>query len=386
MDVFCGAGGLSTGLSASKFFKPIAAVECYGPAAETYQKNFPKADVLQTRIENVSSKQLLDIAKKKGFKKIDALCGGPPCKPFSRANTGSTQWKIVKTTKKIAYHPDWKHFLRLITQLSPKFVIAENVMGFRSNRDVFAPFVEKLEDLGYTVVSPLLKASDFGVHQNRERIIIIAAKGKFTKDSLIPKKILSEKLSVKHAIGDLPPLTNTQTGNQKTTYDKFDNHSKKSKKTILLNHETHSVNPVMKKRFEYIPQGYNLKKAWDEKKIPKKIACSSYVHLGRVRKYTLKGIKLMHSNIYRRLSWKEPAPTLTNARKTVILHPNQDRILSVRECARIQSFQDNFVFCGSLNQQYQQVADAVPPLLAKHVGLTIVRASKLVKMDHNKKR
>jgi len=372
VDLFCGAGGLSLGLSASKCFEPVAAIECEISAADTYKKNFPNAEVLQTRIENVSGKQLLDIAKNKGFTKIDAICGGPPCRPFSRANKGSTQWKVVKTAKKIAYHPDWRHFLRLITQLSPKFVIAENVMGFRSNRDVFAPFVKKLQDLGYSVASPLLDASEFGVPQKRERIVIIAAKGNIPKELLIPKMKIPKKNSVKYAIHDLPPLTNTRTGAQKIIYEKFSRNSPKSKKTILKNHQTHSVHPVMQKRFQYIPQGYNLKQAWDAKKIPKKIACSSYFQGGRVRQYTLKAINQMHSNIYRRLSWSKPAPTLTNARKTVILHPSQNRILSVRECARIQSFPDNFVFCGSLSQQYQQVADSVPPLLAKEVGSRIV--------------
>ena len=373
VDVFCGAGGLSKGLSASKYFEPVAAVECVASAADTYKKNFPNADVLQTRIENVSSKQLLDIAKNKGFGKIDALCGGPPCRPFSRSNKGSTQWKIVKNAEKIAYHPDWKHFLRLITQLSPKFVIAENVMGFRSNRDVFAPFVKTLNKLGYSVVSPLLNASKFGVAQKRERIVIIAVKGNIPQEFLIPKNS-SDEVFVKTAIGDLPSLTNTRTGKQEIIYEKFDTLSLKTKKIILSNHETHSVHHVMKKRFEYIPQGFNLKQAWHAKKIPKSIACSSYVKGGRVRKYTLKAINQMHSNIYRRLSWKEPAPTLTNAKKTVILHPSQHRILSVRECARIQSFPDDFVFCGSLSQQYQQVADAVPPLLAQNVAETLIKA------------
>lgn len=374
--MFCGAGGLSTGLKLSKHFEPVVAVECDEFAANTYAKNFPNADVIQAKIENITAKEILARARSKGYRKIDAICGGPPCRPFSKSNKGATQWKIVKKTQNISRHPDWTNFLRLIKQLSPKFVVAENVMGFRTNRDVFAPFVSKLEKMGYTVVSPLLNAVNFGVAQRRERIIIIAIKGKVSKNHMVPNG--SDNLvTVKDMIFDLPSLSNKQNGMQEMQYvPKKSKHNSAKRKTskILFNHQAHSVHPVMKTRFEYIPQGYNLKQAWEHNKMPKKIACSSYFQLGRIRKYTLKAIKEMHSNIYRRLSWNDAAPTLTNAKKTVILHPRQHRILSVRECAKLQSFPDHFVFSGSLSQQYQQVADAVPPLLAKAVGSRIVAA------------
>ena len=174
-------------------------------------------------------------------------------------------------------------------------------------------------------------------------------------------------------------MTNERSGELQSTYlpNKTSNYIKilKGRQNTLWNHQTHSVHPVMKKRFKYIPQGCNLKQAWEKKKIPKDVARSSYFQNGRIRKYTLKAIKEMHSNIYSRLSQSGLSPTLTNAKKTVILHPRQNRIVSVRECARLQSFSDSYVFYGSLNQQYQQVADAVPPLLAKQIGLTVAKAS-----------
>lgn len=377
VDIFCGAGGLSKGLKMSGFFEPVAGVELNADASDTYRKNFPSAEVLQTEVMNMTGKQLLKIARNKGHRRVDALCGGPPCKPFSQANKGKTHWKFIKKIKKIAFHPDWENFLRLVRELDPLFVIAENVMGFRTNREVFLPFVEQLKEMGYTVASPLLDASKFGIPQKRMRIIILALKGDFDPNELEPSPTIHEPNYVCDAIFDLPPLTNKNVGTYKSSYigkilPPYAKKLRKNKQT-LYNHQTHSVHPVMQKRFVHIPPGYNLKKAWEEGKIPKKILKSSYELMGRKRRYSLKALEQIHSNIYRKLRWKKLSPTLTHPRKTVIIHPTQNRLLSVRECARLQSFPDNFVFTGTMNQQYQQIADAVPPLLAQAIGSNIAK-------------
>jgi len=115
-----------------------------------------------------------------------------------------------------------------------------------------------------------------------------------------------------------------------------------------------------------------LRRAWIEGKIPKDLLQSQYIVKGRVRKgFSNKTLQNMHSNIYRRLKWNDVSYTITHVRKAVLIHPLQDRLLSIREAARLQSFPDWFRFSGSLNQQYQQIADAVPPLLAKAVALHI---------------
>jgi len=364
----------------SKFFVPVAGIECNKAAADTYKKNFPATTVLETKVENVKGKELLAVARKNGFNKVDAICGGPPCRPFSKSNHGSTQWKVVKKIQNIAHHPDWVHFIRLVKELKPKFVVAENVMGFRNNKDVFAPFVSSLEKLGYTVTTPFVDIRKFGVPQKRKRIIILAIKRKVDRGRLMFSEISNKETLIRDAISDLPTLSNSKPGNPKSHYlkRKLPSYAKKlrGQTKILYNHTVHSVNPIMLKRFKYIPQGYNLKTAWEAGKIPKTIFRSSYNHMGHTRRYTQKSLENIHSNIYRRLEWKDTSPTLTHPRKTVIIHPTQNRLLSVRECARLQSFPDNFVFSGSINQQYQQIADAVPPYLAKQVGITIVKAIK----------
>jgi len=375
LDIFSGAGGLSKGLSMSEAFQPIANIECDHAAARTYENNFPQAHVFKERIENVTPESVLDVIRKKGHSKIDAICGGPPCRPFSKANRGSTQWKIVKETQNIARHPDWINYLRFVRELKPSFVIAENVMGFRRNTEVFAPFVNALKRMGYSVSPTLLNVSKFGVPQTRERIIIIAAKGKFSSSDLVPIQQDRKVPTVHDAIIDLPKLNNEKHGKEISSYTMrpSSNYASllRSRQDILYNHVVHSVHPVVQKRFQYIPQGYNLKKAWNEGKIPKDILCAGYELRGRIRKYTPEAMNNIHGNIYRRIKWKSPSPTITHPRKTVLIHPSQNRLLSVRECARIQGFPDSFRFFGSINQQYQQVADAVPPLLSMEIGIKL---------------
>lgn len=382
LDIFSGPGGLSLGLQLSEFFEPTVAIENNHYAAGTYQRNFPNSSVIEAKVESVSSKDVLKKARIHGFQRIDAICGGPPCRPFSKANRGKTQWKVVKSVKKISVHPDWKNYLRFVKELKPKFVIAENVMGFRSNKDVSSYFVRNLKKLGYTVHSPILESDKSGVPQRRKRILIIAIRAKVPEKSLQPLQS-GEQLKVIDAIYDLPSLSNENPGSFVSKYEdkKISPYASKLKGTqkTLYNHQAHSVHDVMKKRFSFILQGYNLKRAWTEKMIPKEVLRSSYALMGRRRLYTIKSLEKIHSNIYRRLSWGEICPTLTNARKTVLIHPSQDRLLSVRECARLQSFPDFFAFSGSLNQQYQQVADAVPPLLMIDVANVIVPAYRIAK-------
>jgi DNA (cytosine-5)-methyltransferase 1 len=127
----------------------------------------------------------------------------------------------------------------------------------------------------------------------------------------------------------------------------------------------HVPEETVRARFKYIGRGEGLKDVWEKKKIPEELILNTYS--GETR-------KKMHTNIYRRLEWDEPSWTITHVRKAVLIHPDkrQERLLSVREAARIQSFMDSYRFYGSLTQQYQQVADAVPPLLGKRIAFHAV--------------
>lgn len=383
-DLFAGPGGLSLGFKLSGFFRPVVAVESHQKVAETYENNFGLR-VIKRKIAQVKPKEILEAGRQLGHKSIDVVVGGPPCRPFTLANTGGTRWERIKEEinknkklkQKIVNHPDWYDFWKMIDALKPRAVVAENVMGFRTQGDVFSRFLQRLELSGYATCFRKLDAQYFGVPQKRKRIFIVGIRDFFgDKDSLLPRNPQEgNRLTVEHATSDLPALSNDSPGSEISKYNRgrptsYQSLMRRNSKT-LYDHIAHSVHPVMAERFQYIPPGYNLRKTWVEGKIPETSMQSQYVRR-KVRKgFSKKTLENMHSNIYRRLKWRDVSPTITHVRKTVLIHPLQDRLLSVREAARLQSFPDWFRFSGSLNQQYQQIADAVPPLLAKAVAVHV---------------
>lgn len=188
-------------------------------------------------------------------------------------------------------------------------MVAENVPGFRRS-DIFSMFIGRLESSGYTTSWRKLKAKNFKIPQRRERIFIVGMKG-FTgdKDSLLPENppiASSELVTVREAIGDLPELTNNHNGSSVSKYRRgrptsFQS-SMRGYSGILYDHVAHCVHPTVAERFQYIPQGYNLRKTWVEGRIPESSMKSEYVLRGTVRKgFSEKTLGNMHSNIYRRL-------------------------------------------------------------------------------------
>ena len=379
IDVFSGAGGLSIGFKISGFFEPITAIEMSSIACKTYAQNLG-VPVLNENLANTKPLDLLERAHSVGFKQIDLIIGGPPCKAFTTANRGNTKWEKVKERmlkeERVVENIEWFSYWKMIEGIKPQAFVAENVMGLRTRRDVLESFLDRVASIKYTTKICELDAQYFGVPQRRKRIFIIGIReSKLDSTDLVlknPKRSSEELVTVEKAISDLPQLSNENSGTQSshylpkkpTAYQALMRCNEK----LLFEHLTHSVHPVVASRFKYIPQGYNLRKAWITGKIPDEIMRSEY-NLGKaVRKFSEKTLENMHSNIYRRLLWDNVSCTVTNARKTVLIHPLQDRLISVREAARLQSFPDWTHFYGGLDQQYQQIADAVPPLLAKGIA------------------
>ena len=391
-DLFSGPGGLSLGFKMSGFFEPVVAVESNSNAAETYRTNFG-VDVFEMKVGEVDPAELLRKATEKGYDAIDAVIGGPPCRPFTTANKGGTRWEKIKENNKgkngYTEHPDWLSFWQIIEALNPqpRIVVAENVMGFKNHDDVFSKFLNRLRK-HYTTCFRELHAHCFGVPQNRKRIFIVGIKDFDEKPELIlpvnPQPESVKQVAVKDAISDLPELSNSYPGTQISTYKRgrptrYES-SLRGECKVLHDHITHSVHPTMAERFTHIPPGYSLGKAWAEEIVPK-ASMHSYYFVGNIKKeFSKNTLKNMHSNIYRRLGWREASCTITHVRKTVLIHPLQDRLLSIREAARLQSFPDWFRFSGSVSQQYQQIADAVPPFLAqaiaKHLAMQLIKMPK----------
>jgi DNA (cytosine-5)-methyltransferase 1 len=380
VDLYSGPGGLSLGFTMSGFFEPVAAVESNSKVAETYRTNLG-IDVAEKEVGKVDPEELLRRANEKGYDTIDAVIGGPPCRPFTTANKGETRWERVRENNKRengdVEHPDWLSFWHIIEALDPqpRIVVAENVTGFKNHDDIFSKFLGRLEKY-YTTTFKELHAHCFGVPQNRKRIFIAGVRDfKGNPESILPPNppLKSIKtVTVKEAISDLPELSNDSPGSMFSMYRK----GRPTRYQSLLrngcsklcDHIAHPVHPVMATRFKYILQGSNLRRVWKEGLIPEEFMHSQYLK-GNVRKqFSQTTLKNMHSNIYRRLVWEDVSCTITHVRKTVLIHPLQDRLISIREAARLQSFPDWFRFSGSISQQYQQIADAVPPFLAQAIA------------------
>jgi len=351
VDIFSGAGGMSVG-SVMAGIEPILAVEFDVYAAKTYATNHPKTKVLQQDIKTVNP---LDHTEKHPF----ILFGGPPCQGFSVANT---------KTRNLDNSNNWmfREYLRFVKALEPEWFLFENVVGFKSfNKGKFAIEVEEeLKALGYETNSTVLNSSDFGVPQDRKRFFIVGnrkEKGGIKFDfETIPK--VKNKITVSEALSDLPSLINGDKI-EKTSYkikkatNQYAKLMRQNSKYAIQNFVTENK-PHIIERYKVIKQGENWQAAKNN---------------GLLKTYS--STQNTHSGIYKRLEEDKPAVTIANYRKSMLIHPNEDRGLSLREAARLQSFPDDFIFKGTLSFQQQQVGNAVPPLLAKVIFKKILEYS-----------
>jgi len=346
VDIFAGAGGLSLGAEMAGIEVKLA-IELSTHAATTYQVNHKQTKVLCSDIRDINP---LEYTAKHPF----IVFGGPPCQGFSIANT---------KTRNLDNQNNWmfKEYLRFIAELQPEWFLFENVEGFKTfNSGDFAKEVEKeLGQLGYKTSSAVLNASDFGVPQKRSRFFIVGhsrKKGgiKFDFNKLKRKK----QISIKDALADLPSLSNgwkiENTPYKSTPNSTFAKMMRKGSKAATQNYVTENK-PHIVERYKVVKQGEN----WESIKLNGMLD-------------TYKTTRNTHSGIYKRLHEDEPSVTIANYRKSMLIHPWEDRGLSVREAARLQSFPDTFIFKGSLGSIQQQVGNAVPPLLAMEIFKTIL--------------
>ena len=381
VDLFAGAGGLSCGLQMAGF-RPILANELLPAYADTYRLNHPKADLVVGDVREVCASNL---KKRLGVKKgqIDLLAGGPPCQGFS----------INAPIRSL--HDDRNHlfeeFIRIAKELAPKAVLIENVPGIVSlgRGTVVEQIHLALEGLGYNVEHRILFAGHYGVPQMRFRTIFLAIKGKKSRIQfpapgydaravanftgakelcLNPLPLFDQDLkpqtTVWDAISDMPRI---ESGSRNDRL-KYASPKPKSEYQEMLrngsdyvwNHSCSSLGAINLKRMKHIPQGGS----WRD--IPFDMLPAG---LKRARRSD-------HTKRYGRLHPDRLASTILtkcDPHWGSFFHPRQDRVISVREAARIQSFPDCFRFTGSVTQQYEQVGNAVPPLMAFEIGEAVTR-------------
>lgn len=351
ISLFSGALGLDLGLEAAGFEVRVA-VECDPVAVETIRRNRPNVPVIQKRIEEVSTAEILAAARlERGEAAL--ISGGPACQAFS---TAGQRGSVADPRGRL-----FEEFLRIVVEAQPRFFLMENVKGLLSAAITHRPLAlrgpgsptllpeeqlgsaflliaQEMRQSGYAVIFDVLNAADFGVAQTRERLIFIGSRdGEAvrmpgpTHDRLgvqyrKPWVTLREALS---GLDDPEPL-----------YTPF---------------------PDSRMRFvRLIPHGGNWRDLPQDSQ--REALGGAYASWGG------------RAGFYRRLSWDRPAPALTthpSSKATMLCHPTLDRPLSVREYARIQQFPDDWVFAGSTAKQYLQIGNAVPIGLATAVGCSI---------------
>ncbi|MGJ1365763.1 DNA cytosine methyltransferase [Sphingobacterium spiritivorum] len=344
VDIFSGAGGLSLGAEMAGI-KVMVAVEKDRSSALTFKKNHPNSEVI---IDDIQEIDPLQITSKEPF----ILFGGPPCQGFSSSNTKS---RNLDNPNNYLFH----EFVRFVRLLKPKWFLFENVEGITTfDKGNTVKQIKKLfEELGYSTNEKVLCAADYGIPQNRNRFIMVGNRMKI--DFEFPKPF-NYTVTVGDAFEDLPSLNN---GDLKDKLSYGGTISKDNQYAKLMRSGLRKCRQnLVSCNKEYVIERYkHIKPGQNWQAIPEEL----------MQNY--KDRNNCHSGIYRRLDPLKPSVVISNYRKNMLIHPFEDRGLSVREAARLQSFPDNFYFEGSLIEIQQQIGNAVPPLLAKVIFKKIIQ-------------
>jgi len=359
VDLFSGVGGMTFGfyysLKDGKFVKNknceiVFANEKNKSAAKAFSLNFPDVKMLNHDIKTLKEQTVSNLV---GKDEIDLIIGGPPCQSFTTIGTRKYDDKAKL----------YREYIRMLKIIQPRMFIFENVKGILSMKDgancsVLNRIIKKFEsigdNLGYSVSYKTLDAVNFGIPQYRERVFIVGIRNDLNIKWSFPEGN-SPKLSIKEAICDLPLL---KQGKEKTNYlEKPSNNYQKLMRysnELLTYHYAalhgDKINTVIKN----VSQGKG------------RLDFNQLVDKGLVnKKYRLTS---GYNNTYGRLVSKKPCTTITHNMSTPsslrCIHYSQNRSLTPREGARIQSFPDWFQFYGNISEVKTQVGNAVPPLLA----------------------
>ena len=309
-DLFCGAGGMAKGFKMAGF-NQVCGLDWFKEAGMTYRHNFEhpliEGDITSREIKN---KFINTVKKQLKGKPLTVLSGGFPCQGFSMSGS-----RIVEDERNSLY----KDMLEIIDELQPQFIVAENVKGLRSmlKGKVEDKIKKDIKKLGYEVNVTVLNSADYYVPQKRERVIFIA--NRIGKKNYHPSPLLEpgSYITTKEAIKDLIKV--------------------KDKKEF--NHVRTKHSDDMKERLALVPEGKSL---YDN-----------------------------YSDSWKKCPWNEASCTIKENHGGVNIHPIEPRVITVREMARLQSFPDDFIFKGAKGKQMVQIGNAVPPFLAKAIGLSI---------------
>jgi DNA (cytosine-5)-methyltransferase 1 len=379
IDLFSGAGGFSNGFERAGF-KCVGAIDNVPATVETHQLNHPNSVSICDDIRNISPEEF---HKRIGYKKVDVIVGGPPCPTFSTIGHAKIQSINKFINKDITEDPRNKLFLeylKYVDYFRPEMFIIENVPTFMTKfkGKVFNTALEVIESIGdgcYEVHKPVevINSVYYGVPQTRKRMFLVAYKKGMNyeyptrthyfdqpeEESISIKKFVD----LKSALSDLPKIRDNWRISE-VEYSKFDNLTeyqkimrKNNRSNTVKNNICRMTNDRAKQVFSHMDQG------------------QKYMDLPpEVRKILPFREDIFHDRL-KKLIFNQPSWTVIahiGMDGYMYIHPTELRTLSVREAARIQSFPDDFVFIGNQQQTYVQVGNAVPPLLAEALGLSVL--------------
>lgn len=359
IDLFCGCGGMSWGLHKAGF-KILAGVDHWRPALNTFRHNHPEALAIEADLTTYPPEKLAaDLTLTPG--ELDCLIGGSPCQGFSKNIPAA--YRFLEDPRNQLF----RHYLDFVAYLRPRVVIMENVAEIYNayRGSVREEITAILSDLGYQMAVKVMVASEYGVPQNRRRCFFIASRTgvnanfpppMFASESSQTLFNRVEKFrSAWSAISDLPPLENGE-GCEPMPYTLAPQNeyqaTMRQNATALYDHITRKLNEKQYARVASLQPGQGFKELPDHLK-PR----SGY------------------SGAYGRLDFENPAPTITrwvfHPGSGRYCHPQNARLITIREAARLQSFSDDFRFTGTYIEKAHQVGNAVPPMLMEVLAATI---------------
>ncbi len=348
VDLFCGAGGLSLGFRQSGF-NVVYGAELNEAALRTYSHNLGRHAVS------------CDLSRAVDLPKSTVIAGGPPCQGFSSAGArrcGDSRNSLVAA------------FARIVAELKPEAFVFENVEGFLTGEsgsrvlDLLDPLLE----VGYRIHLRKINAANYGVPQHRKRVLAIGGLGwdpSFPEPThtaygapgaLLASRLLPLTPTLSEALVGLPAPVQHEP-------------------ELLQGHSYKPLVGVDLQRAQALREGMTMKD------IPEVLHHPSYKR--RANRRVLDGTPTEKRGGapagIRRLRSNEPSKAITGGARSEYLHPTEDRNLTIRECARLQTFGDDFLFCGTAAEQMQLIGNAVPPLLARAVGASLLRDLRSVK-------
>lgn len=365
IDLFAGCGGLSTGFEMAGYKIPLA-VEKDEWASETYMKNHPKTKVVTADITQL--KDLDSLLPKKGIK-IEGIIGGPPCQGFSLSGNRD---------KKDPRNSLFMEFVRFVKHFQPRFFVMENVTGILSMQTKSGELVKDVilseyDKAGYNVEIYVLNAAEYGVPQSRIRVFFIGLRKDipYDRDKVEPKGFLfgDDQITIEQAIMDLPQISAGEGCEiAEYPYEPQNEYQKwvRNGSTAVYNHIAMRHTARLVERFSHIQYGQSVADVAEEFQQRQRGAADK-----------ISGKVYSQNNM--RPYPDKPSPTVPASFQSNFVHPYINRNYTAREGARLQSFPDTYIFCGKRTtmswekniSQYQQIGNAVPPLLAKAIAETM---------------